>query len=442
MKITSVIKKIASIMLLAALTLAAFGCTGTGSQTVDPTAAPHGAEATAKPALSIKTTNLMAGITAKSLEPDGSVVTEKAPKAADFAIRLMQASNESGKNTLISPLSVMSALAMTVNGAEGETLAEMERVLGMSREELNEYFRAYLRALAGDENGTLSLANSVWFTSDERFTVNRDFLQANADHFNADIYKAPFDSETLKDINAWVNDKTHGMIPEILDRLDPEDLMCLINALAFEAKWESVYEKHEVSKSEFTTESGEKRPAEFMNGTENTFLSCEKAKGFIKYYEGRRYAFAALLPNEGVSVDELIASLDGESLTAMLSGAAERIVNTKIPKFETKYDIGMNGILARMGMPTAFDPDRADFSGLGSSAAGNIYISRVVHKTFISVGEQGTRAGAATAVVLADGCAFIEDPEEIFLDRPFVYMLIDCETNLPFFIGTMMDIEG
>ena len=433
-----IFKQAISLILLASMILL-MGCTGSpASKPTGSTDSPAGTAST--PVKPLKTTNLMAGVTASgSVSADPSALIKNGPQAADFAIRLMQAANEDGKNTLVSPLSVMSALAMTLNGAEGETLAEMERVLGMSRDELNGYFSSCMKALAEGGDAQLSLANSIWFTADDHLSVNRDFLQCNADHFGADIYKAPFDDTTLKDINDWVSENTHGMIPAILDRISPDEIMYLINALAFEAEWQSVYSEDKVRPGEFTTESGEVKDSDFMYSEEKEYLSCPNATGFMKPYKGGKYAFAALLPNEGVTVAELLSSLDGQTLYDMLSAPSAERVYTSMPKFETAYDTEMSNVLKAMGMPKAFDSEAADFSGLGTSTEGNIYISRVIHKTFISVGEKGTRAGAATAVAMAYGSAFIEQPKTVFLDRPFIYMLVDLETNTPFFIGTMME---
>ena len=235
------------------------------------------------------------------------------------------------------------------------------------------------------------------------------------------------------------------MIPEILDQIPPEAVMYLVNALAFEAEWSDIYEKHQVRDGKFTKEDGTRQDVEYMYGSENIYLEDEKATGFIKYYRGGKYAFAAMLPNEGVSVSDYIASLDGESLNAMLADSQYATVLTSIPKFEMEYSVEMSEILKGMGMPKAFDPDNAEFGRLGTSTDGNIYISRVLHKTFISVGEKGTKAGAATVVEVADQSAVEADPQEpkqVYLDRPFVYMLVDRENNIPFFIGTMIDIES
>jgi serpin B len=179
-----------------------------------------------------------------------------------------------------------------------------------------------------------------------------------------------------------------------------------------------------------------------MYGIEGTYLEDENAVGFMKSYKGGKYAFVAMLPNEGVSVSKYIASLNGESLNALLTNPQYVTVQTSLPKFETEYDVEMSEILKTMGMTKAFDSDYAEFEGLGTSIEGNIYINRVLHKTFILVGEKGTKAGAATVVEMTDGASAVPlEMKEVYLDRPFVYMLIDCENNIPFFIGTLMDVE-
>ena len=391
--------------------------------------------------MKVQAKDLMEGITPNNVDALDDLSSQNAD-VTDFAIRLFKASNENGKNTLLSPLSVLCALAMTANGAEEETLAQMEEVLGMTTDELNLYLYSYMKNLPQGDKYKLSLANSIWFTEDERFTVKQDFLQTNADYYGADIYKAPFDKQTLKDINNWVKQNTDGMIPEILDQIPPEAIMYLVNALAFEAEWSEIYEKHQVKDGEFTKEDGTKQEVKFMYGSEGTYFEDEKATGFMKRYKGGKYAFVAMLPNEGVSVSEYIASLDGESLNALLANPQYATVRTSIPKFETEYKVDMSDILQSMGMTEAFDMYNADFEGLGTSTDGNIYISRVLHKTFISVGEKGTKAGAVTIVDMKNGAAAEPtEPKEVYLDRPFVYMLVDCENNIPFFIGTMMDVN-
>lgn len=392
-------------------------------------------------AMPVQAENLMDGVVARPVALSGNTDSGNA-NVTDFAVRLFKAANENGKNTLISPLSVLCALAMTANGAEEETLSQMEAVLGMSKNQLNLYLYNYMNSLPQGDKYKLSVANSIWFTEDPRFVVNRDFLQANADYYGADIYKAPFDRQTMTDINNWVKRETDGMIPKVLDKIPEEAIMYLINALAFEAEWSSVYEKHQVRDGEFTKEDGTKQDAKLMYDTVGRYLEDEKATGFIRYYKGNKYAFAALLPNEDVSVSEYVSSLDGARLNALLSDAEYRTVRTAIPKFETEYDTEMSGILQSMGMTDAFSIETADFGGMGTWSEGNIYIGKVIHKTYIQVGERGTKAGAVTVVEM-DGAMGADPTEikEVYLDRPFVYMLIDCENNVPFFIGTVMDLN-
>ena len=385
--------------------------------------------------------DLTKGITPNEVSTSQILDAENAA-ATDFALRLFRASADESENTLISPLSVLSALAMTANGAEEETLREMEEVLSMTTEELNSYLHAYMNSLPQGEGYKLHLANSVWLTDDESFTVSEDFLQTNVDYYGAEIYRAPFDEKTCEKINVWVKKHTDGMIPEILKQIPPEAVMCLVNALAFEAEWSQPYEEMQVRDGVFTREDGTEQTAEFMYSDEGHYLADDMATGFMKYYKGYKYAFAALLPNEGVSVEEYIASLDGESLHTMLANPQFDTVFAAVPKFEVEYGTELSEVLSGMGMNDAFDPERADFSGLGTSNRGNVYISQVLHKTFISVAEKGTKAGAATAVLMDAGDALIEDPKEVYLDRPFVYMLVDCENGTPFFIGAMMDLNA
>ena len=392
----------------------------------------------------VSANDLMKDVPAKAVDvlPD---MDTGAAAAADLGVRLFQNSMEDGKNTLISPLSVLYALAMTANGADGETLAQMEQVLGMDVDNLNSYMLAYLDLLPESKDYKMSLANSIWFKDDPNFAVEQSFLQTNADYYGAGAYKAAFDEGTRNDINNWVKEHTDGMIPEIIDEIPDEAIMYLVNALAFDAKWADEYEDHQIREGRFTMEDGTRQDVDMMHSEEYTYLEDDLATGFIKYYKDRRYAFVAMLPNEGVTVSQYVDSLTGEHLRDLLNNPQDVTVFASIPKFETEYGIEMSEVLQEMGMTDAFDWRVADFSRLGTYNVDgmNICINRVLHKTFISVTEQGTRAGAATAVeMVAEGAAEIIEYKEVVLDRPFVYMLIDCETNLPFFIGSMMNVNG
>ncbi len=366
----------------------------------------------------VQAKNLAEHITPKNVEPTTDLSSQNGI-ISDFALRLFQSTSNTAGNALISPLSVLCALSMTANGANTETLKEMEQVLGMTTEDLNHYLYTYLQNLPQGETYRLSLANSIWFTDDERFAVKKDFLQTLTDYYRADAYAAPFDNQTCKDINNWVKENTDGMIPEILDQIPPNAVMYLINALAFDAQWSEVYKNHQVRDGNFTKGDGTIQKAHFMYSTEHSYLEDDRATGFVKYYKGGKYAFVALLPKDGISPSQYISSLTGDALHELLAEPAYATVYASIPKFESEYSVEMSEILKAMGMTSAFDPATADFTDLGSSTAGNIYINRVLHKTYISVEEEGTRAAAVTAVETGDGAAMVpEDPKEVYLDRP------------------------
>ena len=394
--------------------------------------------------------DLMEGVVAQSVDVNINIKDYSA-EISDFAVKLFKESDRGATeetNTLVSPLSVLLALSMTSNGAKGETLAQIQEVLGLSPDILNRYAFAYMQAVAErpDYAGSLQIANSIWFKTNSKFNVNPDFLQLNADYYDAEIYAAPFDASTPIDINNWVNGKTNGMIPKIVDKISKDTVMYLINALAFDAEWQDIYKETQIKDEVFRTAVGEEIKIPFLHSKENTYIEDENAVGVIKYYKGKRYAFAAILPNESMTPEEYLASLSGEHLSEMLAAKQTCEVNTWIPKFKTEYSVEMKEILSSMGMVMPFDKKEAEFEGLGTCADGsNIYISSVLHKTFIQVDEKGTKAGAATIVsVLLDGADLREKPKpkEVYLTRPFIYMLIDCETNTPFFIGVMRDPDN
>lgn len=368
---------------------------------------------------------------------EASLITELGFKL----LHQIQAGSEEGENILISPLSVILALGMTANGAVGETKAQMEQVLGT---DLNPYLFSYVHGLPQGEKYKLSIANAVWMREMEGLDVKKEFLQTVKDYYNAEIYSAPFDDTTLREINGWVKEKTDDMIPQVLDKIDEAAVLYLINALAFDAEWQSIYNKSDIRTGEFTKEDGTVQTPEMMYSEEWTYLEDEKATGFVKYYKGREYAFAALLPNEGVTVNEYVNSLTAKHLEWLLTDGKQSCeVRACMPKFETEYDILLNDVLIDLGMELPFDKDNADFSAMAESPDGNIVINRVIHKTKIEVDERGTKAGAATVVEMTcESAAIVQEYKTVHLDRPFVYFIIDCEENVPVFMGTLMDTEN
>ena len=356
--------------------------------------------------------------------------------ASSFAAELFKDNYSKGKTTLVSPLSVLTALALVQNGAEGETLAQLERALGgLDRDALNKYMRAYCDFLsAGDE---LKIANSVW--TDSSAEAKQAFLQKAVDSYSAQLFSAPLLSKkTVSSINSWVKKSTDGMIPKIIENADRDAVMMLINAVAFEAKWETPYTNDDIEKLEFSSYSGKSKKTEFMCSTESVYLSDSDAVGFMKPYKNGRFAFAALLPNEDVNIDDYIASLSGEKLMKIFSSAKKNEeVDVKMPKFKAEYSTQLIDTLKKMGIEDAFDRKSADFSSLIDKNDG-AYIGTVMHKTFIEVDQEGTRAAAATLVGISKMSMPAINP--VCLNRPFVYMIVDTETNLPLFIGVQTEI--
>ena len=353
----------------------------------------------------------------------------------DFSVELFRKSAENGESILISPFSVLSALSMTANGADGDTLKQMEDVFGLSLDELNDYFRT---CISGEE-GAVTIANSLWLKDQDKLPVSPEFTHAVIDYYQSEIFEEPMDESTLSKINSWVDENTDGMIQEILDKIQPGTLMYLVNALTFQAKWEEVYEDTDVYQGVFTDEDGNELDTDMMRSTESVWLDGADAEGFMKFYEGGRYAFAALLPDEGVSLDDYVDSLTGSEISDIIeSRDASYTVHAEIPKFSSETDMELPDVLKEMGITDAFS-DRADFSRMYDTEGNpGVQISEVIHKTFIEVNEQETKAAAATAVGIVETSLAIDDTEKyISLNRPFLYMLVDCDENIPLFIGTV-----
>lgn len=415
MKTNRLLKRVLCYLLIAAVAVSMSGCT------------------------SVNAKDLMAGIGVSAAAAPAESDPAGEATAADFTVRLLKECAAGQGNVLVSPISVMSVLAMIANGASGNTLSQLESLFGTDTEKLNGFFRHFAASVSSSEQ--IGFANSIWLNSAMDLDIRKEFLQINADNYGNDVYSADFTGDAARDINLWGKKHTRGMIPKMLDGTDGDEAMIIANALAFEAKWEEPYEKRDVlSDMTFTTESGEVRTGvDFLSSEEDRFIETDNALGFMKPYKGGRYAFAALLPNEGVTLDELISSLDGKELAALLSSPRNESVDVMIPKFESGYSAELSEVLKAMGCTDVFDPAAADLSGIGTANGETLYLRSVLHKTFISVDENGTKAAAITHAHLAAN-AYV--PNQVFLDRPFIYMIVDCESGTPLFIGAMRDIEG
>lgn len=386
-------------------------------------------------------TDLMRDITRK--EVDGKNPDDEFKSAyLNFTAELFKKSVEKSKNdgegnALISPFSVMVALSMTANGAGGNTLSEMEKVLGknIDIETLNKYLYTYIESLYSGEKCKLSVANSIWLRDTASLSVKKNFLQKNMDYYNAAIYKSMFDAKGVADINSWVKKHTDGMIEKLVDKIDDDTMMLLINAVAFDAEWAKKYDV--IYEGNFTSFAGDRRTVEMMRSLEEKYIDDGSATGFIKEYKGGKYSFVAILPNSE-DIYSYVENMTEESIEKLLSGVSYEPVKTEMPKFSSDFSISMEECLKDMGIKDAFSPI-ADFSEM---AENNLSISRVIHKTHITVNEKGTKAAAVTGVTMKNTAVAPPVPtKEVVLDRPFVYMIIDNENHMPIFIGMVTDIK-
>ena len=359
---------------------------------------------------------------------------------ADFSVELLKAADSADENVLLSPLSAALALGMTANGAAGQTCTEMEQVLGrgLSTGQLNGQYQAWTEALLSDKSTKMSAANAIWVRDDERrITVPETFLRTVARYYDAGVYKAPFDESTRTEINDWIFTHTDEMIPDMLDYIDPNAIMYLVNALSFEGEWMQQYTETQIQPAcGFRNSAGEYCLVDMLTGMEDIWLADSEACGMMKMLAGGKYSFAAVLPNEKTALTDYIAGLTGEKLLSLLKNRTYDAVSVSLPKFKLECAYHLENLLPGMGMPTAFS-DEADFTGL--NALGDTKIGRVLHNTAMEVSESGVRAAAATIVEMIE--KGIPMPQhKLELNRPFLVMLIDNETDLPVFIGAVRNI--
>ena len=380
--------------------------------------------------------NLLEGIkpaAAKGKTPDSTFKTSQ----LDFAAGLFRDVYTEGENCLISPLSATLALAMTANGAAGDTLAQMLDVIGggMALSDLNAYLFQYAKNLPSGNQAKMHIADSIWLNDREDFSVRNDFLSACAGWYDAAVYKLPFDDSAVKEINSWVAKNTDNMIKKLVESLSPNDRMMLLNAICFDAKWQVSFNGS--VEAPFTRADGEKEKAAMMYSLEGDYYEGDGYTGFSKDY-AQGYKFVGILPDENVPLDDLIAGLDGEKLSTLLGSSVHTDVKIGLPKFSYSHFENLVGSLMKRGMKDAFG-GAADFSPMSNTE--DLFISGVIQETFIEVTEAGTRAAAVTGVTMAAKAAPSAEPKSVVLDRPFLYMIVDTEYGLPIFIGTVNSVK-
>lgn len=350
----------------------------------------------------------------------------------DFSLRLFAEIRQEQENSLLSPFSVAHALSMAYSGSQADTRAVLTALLGQDEEAWRRELGAYL---ALDKGSSLKTACSVWLRDDERLSVRPEFLELCRKDYQAQVFASDFAPGAERDINRWVKNQTAGRIDRLIDEIRENDMLFLCSALAFDAEWKSPYTRDDVSQGVFYAPGGEV-DVKMMRSDESILLETALGEGFLKPYQDGRYAFAAVLPKEGVSLNELIASLAGNGFSELLQTKSESL-SVRLPKFSASGSVDLSDSLKAMGASLVFDPDRADFSAMGTYNGRNLAIGRVLHEVRLEVDEKGTRGGAATAVTML-AKASLEHPRELTFDRPFFYAVIDREAGIPIFLGTLV----
>jgi serine protease inhibitor len=346
------------------------------------------------------------------------------------------------KNLFFSPLSVAFALTMTYNGAAGVTKEEMQRALklsGMSTAEINEASAALMKSLkSSDPKIELAIANSLWARKGVQF--REDFLARNRQFFNAEIATLDFaDPQTLTTINNWVSKNTQGKIPTIIDEIDGQMVMYLINAIYFKGLWSKKFDKTLTKNEPFYLASGSPKQVPMMSQA-----------GDYRYYRGDKFQAVSLpygkggtglylfLPDKGSSLGDLLNSFSHDKYEQWMKSFRSNPGDVKIPRFKMEYESSLNKMLVALGMGTAFDESKADFTGMREKR--DVYISEVKHKAIVDINEEGTEAAAATSVGIRT--TSMRPPQERFTfiaDHPFLMIIRDESTGAILFMGTLID---
>lgn len=364
---------------------------------------------------------------------------------ADFSLNLLkQTHDEENTAVLISPLSVALALSMTANGADGNTLAQFEEVLGggSSYEAINVACRGLLlvcRNLTGSTQ--CSIANSLWL--DPEGQIRDDFVGRCRGIYDAQVFQGPLsDAGIVKELNGWVSDHTNKLIPQIIDQPFGEDTACLlVNALYLKNKWTKEFSPSATREMEFRHWDGSVSRTDFLShsSTELSYLQGEGAQGVVLPYDDGRLAFFVLLPDlypDSPSLGDWLNTLEGDKLVRLIDSREDaQFLQFAMPKFESEWRGSLTDALSALGLEDAFVPGTADFSNLGDNPDG-YYISKVIHAAKIEVNEKGTEAAAATVVAASGGGAPPEEGVTLVLDRPFLYGIVDLQNGVPLFLGT------
>lgn len=378
-----------------------------------------------------------------AFRPVDSLQSGVSKSLSDFSLDLFRrmAAQGSGKNVFISPLSVWLALSMTYNGASGSTSAGMAQALhaaGISLSDLNAANAGLMGVLtASDPKVQISIADSIWIRKGLELAFSPDFLDRDQQYYAAQIKALDFgDAKAADTINSWVEKNTNGNIKGLVQPpIDPATVMFLINAVHFKAPWKVSFDPKKTFDGVFTTSGGIEVSAKFLSNEED---NCGYADGDIAAvripYASGRLEMVAVMP-EKQALGDFVKALTPDALQSYIDKCEDGSLPLTFPKFKVEYSATLNDALASMGMGDAFDASKADFTNMSQEMGKQLVISKVNHKSFIQVDEQGTEASAATSVEMRV-TAVLNAPTLDFT-KPFVYLIRDTKTGAILFIGTM-----
>jgi serine protease inhibitor len=363
----------------------------------------------------------------------------------DFAFRLLHKllEKEPDDSFFASPLSISTAFAMAINGAAGETREEMIDFFGhrgMTVDEINRAFRDLILLLTTlDEQVRFDIANSVWYR--EGYPVLQEFLDVNKEYFDAEVRPLDFGRPDAPDIiNAWINEKTEGLIEKMIDQIGPDVIMYLINAIYFNGDWTVQFNPDDTRDEPFTRGDGSKVQVPMMRVADSfRYHIDEEWTALDLWYGEAGFSFTALLPT-GASDPGLLGQM-GQELTfgrfeAIVSDLKQDTVNVYMPKFEIDYEIEeFPKDLKAMGLVKPFDGRVADFSNITREEP--LVISDVMHRAVIKLDEEGTEAAAVTVIEFSRVSSGSGEPSRITirLDRPFLFFIRENTSNTVSFMG-------
>ena len=358
-----------------------------------------------------------------------------------FTIKLfknLDSANAGTANLFASPLSVSFALGMTSNGAAGSTLDAFKNTLnfaGLTQDQVNGYYNNLITNLPQlDPNTTLNIANSIWYR--QTFPVEPQFLQTDSSYFHASVKALDFnDPASVGTINSWVNSKTDGKIPTIINSISADEVMFLINAIYFKSTWKEKFDPSNTQNRAFYLADGSQVSTSFMSGAVDfNFYNDATASVFELPYSNSKYSMVIVLPPTGTSVHTVAAGLDAAKWQTWMNGLKPTNNTITMPKLNFTYSMELKGALSTLGMGIAFT-DSANFS-LINPIYKPIKISSVLHKAYIKTDEDGTTAAAVTSVTVTAATATAPLPA---INRPFIIAIREMSSGLILFAGTVND---